>query len=144
MGFSKMLKKIVVKNWILSKIAVISFRVRMLKSKNLKMGTSSKAQFTLTVRTVSVYIAKANVLMDVLFILLHWGFETSLIRQKLIFLSLVDRTDFENLNLRMLTSSNIRAWSKCVFYEQQCLECKFCICSLSYVGEWLSCKYKTC
>ena len=30
----------------------------MLKSKNLKMGTSSKAQFTLTVRTVSVFFSK--------------------------------------------------------------------------------------
>ena len=38
----------------------------MLKSKNLKIGTSSKAQFTLTVRTVSVYIAKANVLFILL------------------------------------------------------------------------------
>ena len=66
-----MLKKIVVKNWILSKIAFISFRGQMLKSKNLKMGTSSNAQFTLTVRTVSVYIAKANVLMSILFILLY-------------------------------------------------------------------------
>ena len=56
-----MLKKIVVKNWILSKIVFISFRGRMLKSKNLKMGTSSEAQFTLTVRTASVYIAKVNV-----------------------------------------------------------------------------------
>ena len=65
-----MLKKILVKNWILSKIAFISFRGRMLKSKNLKMGTNSKAQFTLTVGTVSVYIAKANVLMGILFILL--------------------------------------------------------------------------
>ena len=55
MGFSEMLNKIMVKNWILSKIAFISFHGRMLKSKNLKMGTSSKAQFTLTVRTVSVY-----------------------------------------------------------------------------------------
>ena len=44
-----------VKNWILSKIAFISFRGRMLKSKNLKMCTSSKAQFTLTVTMVSVY-----------------------------------------------------------------------------------------
>ena len=44
---------------------------RMLKSKNLKMGTSSKAQFTLTVRTISVYIVKANVLMGILFILLY-------------------------------------------------------------------------
>ena len=61
MGFLEMLKKIMVKNWILPKIAFISFRERMLKSKNLKMGTSSEAQFTLTVRTVSVYIAKANV-----------------------------------------------------------------------------------
>ena len=43
----------------------------MLKSKNLEMSTNSKAQFTLTVRTVSAYIAKANVLMDTLFILLH-------------------------------------------------------------------------
>ena len=43
----------------------------MLKNKNLKMGTSSKAQFTLTVRTVSAYIAKANVLMGILFILLY-------------------------------------------------------------------------
>ena len=68
-----------VKSWILSKIAFISFRVRMLKSKNFKMGTSSEAQFTLTVKTVSVYIAKANVLMGILFILLYWGFETSLI-----------------------------------------------------------------
>ena len=78
-----MLKKIVVENWILSKIAFISFRGGMLKSKNLKMGTSSKAQFTLTVRTVSVYIAEANVLMGILFILLYLGFETSVIRQKL-------------------------------------------------------------
>ena len=66
-----MLKKIVVENLILSKISFISFRGRMLKSKNLKMGTSSKAQFTLTVTTVSVYIAKANVLMGNLFILLY-------------------------------------------------------------------------
>ena len=29
----------------------------MLKCKNLKMGTRSKAQFTLTIRKVSVYIA---------------------------------------------------------------------------------------
>ena len=70
-GFMEMLNKIVLKNWILSKIAFISFRGRMLKSKNLKMGTSSKAQFTLTVGTVSVYIAKANVLMGILFILLY-------------------------------------------------------------------------
>ena len=69
-GFSEMLKALV-KNWILSKIAFISFRGRMLKSKNLKVGTSCKAQFTLTVRTVSVYIAKANVLMGILFILLY-------------------------------------------------------------------------
>ena len=62
-----MLKKIMVKNWILSKIDFISFGGRMLKSKNFKMGTSSKAQFKLT---VSVYIAKANVLMGILFILL--------------------------------------------------------------------------
>ena len=73
-----MLKKNVVENWILSKISFISFHGRMLKSKNLKMGTSSKAQFTLTVRTVNVYIAKANVSMGILFILLYWGFETSL------------------------------------------------------------------
>ena len=66
-----MLKKIIVKNWTLSKIASISFRGRMLKSKNLKMGTSSKAQFTITVRTVSAYIAKANVLMGILFIVLE-------------------------------------------------------------------------
>ena len=65
-----MLKKILVKNRILSKIAFIFFLGRMLKIKNLKMGTSSKAQFTLTVRTVTVYIAKANVLMGILFILL--------------------------------------------------------------------------
>ena len=43
----------------------------MLKSKNLKMGTSNKAQFTLTVRTASAYIAKANVLMGILFSLLY-------------------------------------------------------------------------
>ena len=70
-----MFKKIMVKNWTWSKIAFISFRGRMLKawlkSKNLEMGTSSKVQFTLTVRTVSVYIAKANVLMGILFILLY-------------------------------------------------------------------------
>ena len=60
-----------VKNWILSKIAFISFRGRMLKSKDLKMGTSREAQFTITVGTVSVYIAKANVLMGILFILLY-------------------------------------------------------------------------
>ena len=71
MGFSETLKKKLVKNWILSNIAFISFRGRMLKSKNLKMGTSSKAQFTLTVRMVSVYIAKVNVLMGILFILLY-------------------------------------------------------------------------
>ena len=70
-GFLEVLKKIIVKNWILSKIAFISFRGRMLKSKNLKMGTRRKAQFTLTVRTASVYIAKANVLMGILFILLY-------------------------------------------------------------------------
>ena len=70
MDFSEMLKRIMVKNWILSKIAFISFRGRMLKSKNFKMGTSSKAQFKLTVKTVSVYIAKANVLIGILFILL--------------------------------------------------------------------------
>ena len=35
---------------------------------NVKEGTSSEAQFTLTVRTVSAYIAKANVLMGILFI----------------------------------------------------------------------------
>ena len=66
-----MLKKITVKNWILSKIAFISSWGRMLKNKNLKMGRSSKAQFTLTVRTVGVYIAKAIVLMGILFILLY-------------------------------------------------------------------------
>ena len=66
-----MLKKIMVKNWILSIIAFISFCGRMLESKNLKMGTSSKAKFTITARTVSVYIAKANVLMGILFILLY-------------------------------------------------------------------------
>ena len=70
-GFLEMLKKIMVKNWILSKIAFISFRGRMLKNKNLKMGTNSKAQFTLTVRTASVYFAKANILMGILFILLY-------------------------------------------------------------------------
>ena len=66
-----MLKIIMLKNRILSKIAFISFRGRMLKSKNLKIGTSSKAQFTLTVRMVRVYIAKENVLMGILFILLY-------------------------------------------------------------------------
>ena len=70
-GFSKMLKKIMVKTWIMSEIAFISFRGRMLKSKNLKMDISSKAQFTLTIRTVSAYIAKANVWMGALFILLY-------------------------------------------------------------------------
>ena len=66
-----MLKKIMAKNLILSKIAFRSFRGQTLNSKNLKMGTSSKAQFTLTVRMVSVYIVKANVLMGILFILLY-------------------------------------------------------------------------
>ena len=65
-----MLKTIMVKIWILSKIAFISFRGRKLKSKNFKMGRSSKAQFKSTVRTVDVYIEKANVLMGILFILL--------------------------------------------------------------------------
>ena len=65
-----MLEKIMVKNWTLSKIAFIFFPGRMLKSKNLEMGTSSKAQFTLAVRTGSVYIAKGKVLMGILFILL--------------------------------------------------------------------------
>ena len=60
-----MLKKIMMKNWTLSKIVFISFPGRMLKSKNLGMSTSSKAQFTLTVRMVSAYIAKANVLMGI-------------------------------------------------------------------------------
>ena len=73
MGFSEMLKKSMAKNWILSKIAFISFRGQMLKSKNFKMGTNSKAQFTLTVRTVNVYIAKANVLMGILFIFFVLG-----------------------------------------------------------------------
>ena len=70
-GFWEMLKKIMLKNWILSKVAFITFRGRTLKSKNLKMGTSRKAQFMLIVRTVSVYIARANVLMGILFILLY-------------------------------------------------------------------------
>ena len=70
-GFSEMLKQFMVKSWTLSKIAFISFCGRMLKSKNLKTSTSSKAQFTLTVRRVSVYIAKVNVLMGILFILLY-------------------------------------------------------------------------
>ena len=47
-----------VKDRILSKTAFIFFRGRMLKSKNLKIGSRSKAEFTLTVRTASVYIAK--------------------------------------------------------------------------------------
>ena len=49
MGFSEMLKKIMMKNWILSKIAFIYFRGRMLKSKNFKMGTSNKVQLELLV-----------------------------------------------------------------------------------------------
>ena len=68
-----MLKKTVVKNWIFSKIAFISFHGRMLKSKNLKMGTSSKAQFTLTVRTVSACLYRKGKRFDghfVYFILL--------------------------------------------------------------------------
>ena len=71
MGFSELLKKNLVKNLILSNIAFICFRGPMLENKNRKMGTSSKAQFTLTVRMVSVYDAKANVLMGILFILLY-------------------------------------------------------------------------
>ena len=74
-----MLEKIMVKNWTLSKIDFISFHGGMLKSKNLEMGTSSKAQFMLTVRTVSAYIAIVNGLMGILFILWYWGFEKSLI-----------------------------------------------------------------
>ena len=35
------------------------------------MGASSKAQFMLTVGTTSAYIANANVLMGILFILLY-------------------------------------------------------------------------
>ena len=70
----------------------------MLKRKNLKMVTSSEAQFTFTVRTASVYIAKANVLMGTLFIVLHWGFETSNLTQ-IDFFSPVDLGNFENLNL---------------------------------------------
>ena len=62
--------------------------------------------------------------MGILFILLYLGFEKPLIWQKLIF-SLADRANFENKYLRILTSSNIKAWSKCLFREQQCLECKF-------------------
>ena len=62
-----------VKNWILSKITFIFFRGRMLKSKNLKMGTSSTAQFTLTVRMVSVYTVKAKVLIGILFIVIVLG-----------------------------------------------------------------------
>ena len=49
-GFSEMLKKIMLKNWTFSKVAFISFCGRMLKCQKLKMGTNSKAQFTLTVR----------------------------------------------------------------------------------------------
>ena len=71
MDYSEMFKKIIVKTWILEKIAFISFRGRMLKSKNLKMGTSSKAQFMSTVRTVGVNIEKAIVLMGILFNLLY-------------------------------------------------------------------------
>ena len=55
-----------VKNRTLSKIAFTSFRERMLNSKNLKRSISSKSQITLTVRTVGVYMAKANVLMGIL------------------------------------------------------------------------------
>ena len=55
-GFWEMLKKIMMKNWTLSKVAFISFRGRMLKSKNLEMGTSSKAQFTLTERLVPILL----------------------------------------------------------------------------------------
>ena len=64
-GFSEMLKKNGEKLDFV-KIAFISFHGRMSKSKNLKMGTSSKAQVTLTVRTVSVHITKENVLMGIL------------------------------------------------------------------------------
>ena len=60
-----------VKTWTLSKIAFISFRGRMLISKNLKRGTSSEAQISLTVRMMNVYIAKANALMGILFIVLY-------------------------------------------------------------------------
>ena len=41
-GFLEMLKKSMVKNWTLSKIAFLSFRGRMLKSKNLNMGRRHK------------------------------------------------------------------------------------------------------
>ena len=49
-GFLEMLKKIMVRNCILSKIAFISFHGQMLKRNNLNMGTSSKVQFRLTIR----------------------------------------------------------------------------------------------
>ena len=49
-GFSEMSGKVITINWILSKLTFISSHGRMLKSKNLKMGKSSEAQFTLTVR----------------------------------------------------------------------------------------------
>ena len=48
-----------VKDRILSKTAFIFFRGGMLKSKNLKIGSRSKAEFTFPVRTAGVYIAKA-------------------------------------------------------------------------------------
>ena len=70
-GFSEMLKKNYGEKMDFVKIAFMSFCARMLKSENLKMGTSSNAQFTLTVRTVSVFIAKANVLMGIWFILFY-------------------------------------------------------------------------
>ena len=67
----------------------------MLKSKNLKMGTSSKVQFTLTVRTVSAYIAKANVLMGILYIFVVGVWNISNLTET-DFFSLVDRANFEN------------------------------------------------
>ena len=91
-----------VKNWTLSKIAFISFRGRRLKSLlfspllNLKMGTSSKAQFTLTVRTVSVYIAKANALMGILVFFIVLGVRNVTNLTEIDFFSLVDRANLEN------------------------------------------------
>ena len=60
--FSEMLKKIMVKNWILSKIPFISFRERMLQSKQYSSIYVN--------RIVSVHTAKESVLMSILFILL--------------------------------------------------------------------------
>ena len=74
-----------------------SFRGRMLKSKNLKMGTSSTAQFTLIVRTAIVYIANwgkhSDSHFDYVIVLGVWNIINL---SEVDLFSLVDRANFGN------------------------------------------------